>query len=114
MLGAIRRIGFLIGLCLVASANAEPLVVHEWGTFTSLQDESGNAIGGMNTDDEPVPSFVHNIANRLLIPSTEAPPSFFQGAPSCHPDVTMRLQTPVIYFYPSADLNDQFYVRAEF
>jgi hypothetical protein len=31
-----------------------PLVVHEWVTFTSLQDEQGNAIGGINTDDEPV------------------------------------------------------------
>ena len=42
---------------LVASAfaRAESMVVHEWGTFTSLQDESGNAIGGINADDEPVP-----------------------------------------------------------
>ncbi len=28
--------------------------VHEWGTFTSLQDEQGEAIGGINTDDEAV------------------------------------------------------------
>ena len=39
----------------------KPLVVHEWGTFTSLQDESGQAIGGLNTDDEPVPKAVLSI-----------------------------------------------------
>src|SRR6476659_1533160 len=37
------------------------IVVHEWGTFTSYQDESGRAIGGINTDDEPVPAFVHRV-----------------------------------------------------
>ncbi len=38
---------------------AEKLVVHEWGTFTSLQDENGRQLGGINVDDEPVPSFVY-------------------------------------------------------
>jgi len=74
--------------------------VHEWGTFTSLQNEAGDAIGGINTDDEPVPQFVHRLADFLLLQPTEIPPTFFQGAPSCHPDVTMRLETPVIYFHP--------------
>ena len=67
--------------------------VHEWGTFTSLQNENGEAIGGINTDDEPVPQFVHRLANYLLLLPTEIPTIFFQGAPSCHPDVTMRLET---------------------
>jgi hypothetical protein len=75
------------------------MLVHEWGTFTSLQDENGNAIGGINTDDEPVPPFVHRLADLLLLNPTEVPNNFFQGAPSCHPDVTMRLETPVIYFH---------------
>jgi hypothetical protein len=92
-------------ICLLAffacAARAEDkLVVHEWGTFTSLQDEQGKAIGGINTDDEPVPNFVHRIGYNLLLSPSEAPPKFFQDAPSCHPDVTMRLETPVIYFYP--------------
>lgn len=80
----------------------DKLVVHEWGTFTSLQDETGRALGGINTNDEPVPDFVHRLAYNMLLSPTEAPPTFFQGAPSCHPDVTMRLETPVIYFYPPA------------
>ena len=84
-------------------AGAEPKwTVHEWGTFTSLQDEAGEAIGGINTDDEPVPQFVHELASFILLRPTEVPNNFFQGAPSCHPDVTMRLETPVIYFHPPA------------
>ena len=74
--------------------------VHEWGTFTSLQDENGNAVGGINTDDEPVPKFVHRCADSLLLTPTQVPAIFFQGAPSCHPDGTMRLETPVLYFHP--------------
>jgi hypothetical protein len=78
----------------------DPWVIHEWGTFTSLQDEAGRTIGGINTDDEPVPEFVHRLAYFLLLSPTEVPKNFFQGAPSCHPDVTMRLETPVLYFHP--------------
>jgi hypothetical protein len=97
---------FALIFCVCAARGADkqapqkPLIVHEWGTFTSLQDEQGNAIAGINTDDEPVPDFVHRLAHEFLIGPTQAPPNFFQGAPACHPDVTMRLETPVIYFYP--------------
>lgn len=73
--------------------------IHEWGTFTSLQDESGRAIGGINTDDEPVPAFVHSYFP--ILPAADViPRQFNKGLPSCHPDVTMRLETPVIYFHP--------------
>ena len=44
-----------------ASPSSDALVVHEWGTFTVLQDESGKPVGGINTDDEPLPNFVHNL-----------------------------------------------------
>jgi hypothetical protein len=86
------------GLNLLGKSNS-PLVVHEWGTFTSLQDEGGQTIGGINTDDEPVPKFVHRLADFLLLRPTEVPGIFFQGAPHCHPDVTLRLETPVLYFH---------------
>src|SRR5438046_897142 len=87
---------------LQAQPTPEPLIVHEWGTFTSLQNEAGQAIGGINTDDEPVPRFVHRLTDWLLLSPTEVPAIFFQGAPQCHPDVTMRLETPVLYFYKGA------------
>ena len=84
----------------------EKWAVHEWGTFTSLQDETGRAIGGINTDDEPVPEFVHRLDSFVLLSPSEVPQSFFKGAPSCHPDVTMRLETPVIYFHPPESVSN--------
>lgn len=95
-----------ISACLIflsAQSEAQQWTVHEWGTFTSLQNEAGEAIGGINTDDEPVPKFVHRLAHLLLLPPTEVPTIYFQGAPKCHPDVTMRLETPVLYFHPPAN-----------
>jgi len=95
------RILALIPLVLLAATlrHDDTLIVHEWGTFTCLQDEAGRAIGGINTDDEPVPQFVHDVGKFLLIVPRDLPQSFYQGAPRCHPDVTMRLETPVIYFH---------------
>lgn len=89
----------LLSTATLAAAE-QKWTVHEWGTFTSLQDEAGEAIGGINTDDEPVPQFVHELAGFFPLRPTEVPNNFFQGSPSCHPDVTMRLETPVIYFHP--------------
>ena len=91
-----------IVLCLAAmisSSQAQPLVIHEWGTFTSLQDEAGRTLGGINTDDEPVPRFCHDLDGLLIARPGELPPVAYQGVASCHPDVTMRLETPVLYFH---------------
>ena len=78
------------------------MVVHEWGTFTALQDDQGRTIGAINSDDEPVPKFVHRISGTAKgVPLSDLTPSFESKAikPN-HPDVTMRLETPGIYFYP--------------
>ena len=79
-------------------------MVHEWGTFTVLQDDDGTAIGGLNVDDEPLPRFVHNLRGDLLAsnPTGLTPSVFSKGIPPCNPDVTLRLETPVLYFYPPA------------
>ncbi|HEX8912496.1 MAG TPA: hypothetical protein VF796_09055, partial [Humisphaera sp.] len=42
------------------------LIVHEWGTFTSLLDERGRQVPGINTDDEPLPSFVHGVHGAIM------------------------------------------------
>ncbi len=98
----------VIALDMRARAD-NPVIVHEWGTFTSLQDESGKAIGGINVDDEPVPSFVygagfvHNLAGTGggLTYGFGLPPYPMQkGWKPADQDVTMRLETPVLYFYP--------------
>jgi hypothetical protein len=81
------------------------LVIHEWGTFTSLQDETGSSVAGVNTDDEPVPEFVHRISELIPQPS-ELAPVYYKGVPRSHQQVRMRLETPVLYFYPPAGLHE--------
>jgi hypothetical protein len=85
----------------IQPAGTDRLVIHEWGTFTSLQNESGAAIAGINTDDEAVPEFVHRFGNLIPQPS-ELAPVFYKGVPRSHRQVKMRLETPVIYFHPPA------------
>src|SRR5687768_1659568 len=90
-----------------ASRRSERFLAHEWGTFTTLQDEDGKELHGINIDDEPVPDFVHNL-NPFLLSKPLLSSRHWQyrqkAAPRHHPYVTMRLETPVIYFYPPVGL----------
>jgi len=107
----------LVGACFVRALQAAspPLVVHEWGTFTSFQDARGKTISGINVDDEPVPRFVHRLRDFQTFQTTSMPARWSQGAPRCYPGVTLRLETPVLYFYPPADWQAKpFDVRATF
>jgi len=96
-------VALLVSMPLVGddAAAGDRLVVHEWGTFTSFQNERGEAFRYLNTNDEPVPGFVHELRKQGVYRywPTELPP-VVQGAPLAHEDVTMRLETPVIYFHP--------------
>lgn len=97
---AVLLIGIVTSISWAGDANFD---VHEWGTFTVLQDERGRELPGINIDDEPVPEFVHDLAPYLLTsPFITGTHRGYQmkGAPRHHPAVTMRLETPVIYFHP--------------
>lgn len=72
----------------------ELLVVHEWGAFTSLEDENGRGLPILYGNDEPLPDFVHEISGGWC----EGP----AATGIADPLVTMGLETPVIYFYPAA------------
>ena len=87
-------------------ASGGTLVVHEWGTFTSLQDEQGNTIGGVNTDEERLPEFVHDLRPVRMTTSSDLAPRFIKFAPMCAPEVTMRLETPVVYFHLPAGVKE--------
>ncbi|HXX93530.1 MAG TPA: hypothetical protein VEN81_07845 [Planctomycetota bacterium] len=89
-----------VGGASPAQDSRDPWRIHEWGTFTSLQNESGRTIGWINTEDEPVPDFVHRLRKSLLVPIDDLPPVLSKGAPHLHPDVLVRLETPVLYFHP--------------
>lgn len=98
-------LGIAVLACLSLIRPEEELIIHEWGTFTSLQDEQGNTLGGINTDDEPVPEFVHSLGSIPILRDSPVPILGNCSAkcgrlPASHPSVTMRLETPVVYFYP--------------
>jgi hypothetical protein len=88
----------------------DTVIVHEWGTFTCLQDEKGQAIKGINIDDEPVPPFVNDAETvNVTAQYSQSKKSFGlppyqnyrpKGWVQGDPEVTMRLETPVIYLYP--------------
>jgi hypothetical protein len=103
-------------LCAEARANASTLIIHEWGTFTSFQDDRGATIAGINVDDEPVPKFVHRLDELPIFTTRSRPATWSQGSPRCHADVTLRLETPVLYFYPQDgfDRDQSLEVRATF
>lgn len=107
--------GFFRILALIsgtAHLQAAPLVIPEWGTFTSLPDENGAAIRGFNTADEPVPSFAHRVGH-LLRPAV-AVRGMSKGVLTCHRDVIMRRETPVVYFYPPAEKTVTLDLEVEF
>lgn len=79
------------------------LLAHEWGTFTTVHTEEGNTVEAINYLEDyqknVLPGFVHRISDfDPLIPFTK---SSIKG----HPDITMRLETPVLYFYPPANFD---------
>ena len=80
--------------------------IHEWGTFTSLQDMMGQSIGGINVDVEALPPFVYN-DYRAKIRRANSIRAVFSKAGSDYlgpnRSVTMRLETPVLYVHGNAD-----------
>jgi len=76
-------------------------IVHEWGTFTSVQGGDGELLSWRPLQTSELPAFVYNWnrpgLNRLHVgPSTGSKVAM----------VTLqRMETPVIYFYSSYDMN---------
>ena len=90
-------------------------MVHEWGTFTVLQDSHGEPIPGVNINEETLPAFVHRLAPNLAPESNELAPVFNPSRYSTYVNrrgkgirrgyrlAIMRMETPIIYFYPPGD-----------
>ena len=95
----------------------EPLIVHEWGTLTTQHGPDGTPRGRLNRiiTADTLPSFVH----RFEPAATQSRPEKWLSKGSLtpgRPDVTMRLETPVLYFHapmgaasvPSFDVSVRF------
>jgi hypothetical protein len=94
---------------LRAQSNPGKLVVHEWGTFTSLQGGDGNLIPWKPLQTSRLPKFVYDWTqpgfNRRLNNM-----QFYRGKGSVMS--LQRMETPVIYFYApheqTVDISVQF------
>lgn len=93
------------------------MVVHEWGTITTHHAPNGTAQGRLNHVGifEPLADFVHQYEppgtdRRRVVPLIKA------AVGDGRSDITMRLETPVIYFHPErgAPLPAPFDVRVDF
>jgi hypothetical protein len=99
---SLLALGLLFGMLGVrGQPRAAPLVVHEWGTITTRHRPNGAPQGRLNRigKSEVLPAFVH----RYEPPQTkDDPEKSLTKSPLTpgRPDVTMRLETPVLYFYP--------------
>jgi hypothetical protein len=101
ILSSIIGVGLAANVVAAQQGAAHPLIIHEWGTITTHHAADGTPEGRLNriAPSEVLPPFVHQYEPA----STQAAP----GAPLVkspvtpgRPDVTMRLETPVMYFYP--------------
>ena len=68
----------------------EGLVVHEWGTFTSMQGTNGVPLEGMHHEEEKLPGFVHGRQQKCM--ASKCLDFIPEG-------VTQKMETPVLYFY---------------
>ncbi|HEX2853720.1 MAG TPA: hypothetical protein VHO24_10820 [Opitutaceae bacterium] len=92
------KISFTLGLLCAAAAGAaaqefsgaKPLVVHEWGTFTTLSGSDGVLLPGLEQEEHALPPFVHSH-------SGFSPANKGWSRPLAN--VTVKMETPVIYFY---------------
>ena len=104
-----RTVVLLASLCFALSAcksstvdtntGQQGLVVHEWGTFTSMSDSTGTPLVGLHHEDEPLPDFVYRRSRESVRRQ--------KGAEALPVGVTQKLETPVVYFYsPTAQTVD--------
>jgi hypothetical protein len=88
-------------------ANYSPdqgFVIHEWGTFTTLQTSDGRLLNGLEKEEEKVPAFVKNICFCVEQYRT-MPQKGFDKKYNILKNVNLKMETPVLYFYhnePSA------------
>jgi hypothetical protein len=78
-----------------APAPRSPLIVHEWGTFTSVQGSDGVVLEGVHREEELVPKFVHSLSEGQEARVALGP----KGLPMPPRHVTQKMETPILYFH---------------
>ncbi|MDP4200229.1 MAG: T9SS type A sorting domain-containing protein [Bacteroidota bacterium] len=89
--------GLVVLLVLVSAFFAagiraqQPFVVHEWGTFTTLAGSDGRLLPGLYHEEESLPYFVGSFSGFS--------PQISKGLYMPCSGATLKMETPVIYFY---------------
>ncbi|MGE3760189.1 MAG: hypothetical protein AB7H97_20660, partial [Pseudobdellovibrionaceae bacterium] len=110
MKGRILFVFLFTFISTIQASFAKPsgYIMHEWGTFTSLQGSNGVAMRGLHHEEEKLPSFVstRDLRGELgraiprpvcgKIPCDEYD-RFYRSDNGIH--VTQKMETPVVYFY---------------
>jgi len=114
-----RKYSYLLGV-IGLSQMLSAYDLHEWGTFTTVSGSDGVLLAGLEVEEEHLPNFVYSHAGMKARPSTSDNNQFvvsrsllkssldspFQAASTfkgmqrallCN--VTVKMETPVIYFY---------------
>lgn len=103
-----------VSFCLGLASGAEPLVIHQSGTFTVLQDHLG-AIGGVNTDEQVRVPFADQAPHVGMRPLGDLAPRFLKHAPSPAPTSTLRLERSVFHVHlPPGETTATFAVSVTF
>lgn len=84
-----------------AGSSSNNFVVHEWGTFTSVQGGNGVQLQWQANQISDLPKFVYNWYQPGLGRSTPMPLLFGKGGLSG----LQRMETPVLYFYSETELD---------
>lgn len=101
-----QRILRLFVVLVAAVAPAIPglgsFTVHEWGTFTTISGSDGRLLSGLEVEEERLPNFVN--AHSGFAPANK-------GWSRPVANVTVKMETPVIYFYSDREREVQVDVR---
>ena len=87
-----------------ATASSARLVVHEWGTFTSVAGQAGVSLDWRPLDGETsdLPSFVYTLAD--VARGTRFPGGLTERERGkAGREGTVRMETPVVYFYSQVE-----------
>src|SRR5687767_1354095 len=79
-----------------ASSPPDPLVVHEWGTFTSVSGMEGVSLDGLQHEEEALPAFVYSRSEVRACPLRK---QGYKGLEVPVDNVTHKMETPVIYVH---------------
>jgi len=104
----LSSIAALAAAAFMTQKTEQQLVVHEWGTFTSLQGSDGVPLKWNPLESSKLPGFVYNWVN----PGLGRRPTGMLALGAKNVLVTLqRMETPVVYFYASKETRVDLTVR---